>query len=752
MKNLLLIIAFVSLNLYLFASTGGGIGTPTSPAPDCIGNSAPGNTCAQATPICELNGYCGTTSSSYTADYWTELDNVFCGSIENNSFLTFTASSTTLSFDVWLTNSADGFGIQIMIFSSSQPCAGLVTSYNCWNTGTASAGPINVSATGLTPGQIYYMMIDGNAGDVCDYVIGANSGVSTPLTVVASATNICPGESVTLTASGGNGTYIWSASPYLSGSGSVVTVSPPSPGSYTFSTSSTFVSALCPASPTNVNTTIIVNSCGYEITAGNSGAICVGETVYLSTTALAGATAYSWTGPNGFTSNLQNPTGFTINTPGIYDYTVTTTLDGITISSTTTVIVNSGNVNAGPDQTICFGQNVTLTATNAATYNWDSSIVTNGVAFTPAVTATYTVNGTTGGCSSSDQVTVTVNPAAIISAGPDVTVCSGTTFACSGTGGITYVWDNNVVNGFAFYPDTITTTTPPTTTYTVIGIDANGCIGTDQMTITVIPAPIVNFTSNITSGCIPLTVVYDIINPSNNSYQWILGNGATSTNPDTATTTYTSAGCYDVTLVGTAPNGCIVQTTYPSMSCAFANPIADFIANPPILSILETTTNMFNSSIGANTYLWNFGDASGTSSLENPEHTFPPEIAASYQITLIAYTTNGCSDTAKFNIEVQDELVYYIPNTFTPDPNDEFNPVFKPIFTFGFDPNDYKLSIYNRWGELIFESNDVNYGWDGTYNGTHGIVKNDTYTWKIEFKTIPSDERKLLMGSVNLLR
>jgi gliding motility-associated-like protein len=271
------------------------------------------------------------------------------------------------------------------------------------------------------------------------------------------------------------------------------------------------------------------------------------------------------------------------------------------------------------------------------------------------------------------------------------------------------------------------------------------------MTINVVPIPIVNFTANVTSGCIPLTVVYNNLNPVNNSFQWILGDGTSSNNPNTATTTYTSEGCYDITLISTTPEGCIGQTTYPSMVCTFDNPVADFTVNPPVLSILETTTNMVNASTGANTYLWNFGDATGTSVLENPEHTFPSEFAANYQITLIAYSVEGCTDTAKVNIEIQDEIVYYIPNTFTPD-QDEYNPIFKPIFTSGFDPNDYKMVIYNRWGEVIFESNDVNYGWDGSYNGTHGIVKDDTYTWKIEFKTLASDERILLMGSVNLLR
>jgi gliding motility-associated-like protein len=441
---------------------------------------------------------------------------------------------------------------------------------------------------------------------------------------------------------------------------------------------------------------------------------------------------------------LQNPTGFIVNTPGSYDYTVSTTLNGVTCTSTTTVVVNSATVNAGPDQTICIGQSVIFNPTNAASYTWSDATITNGVPFTPAATTTYTVTGTTGSCTSTDQITVTVNPGAIINAGPDQTICSGATAVCVASGGQTYVWDNGVTNGVAFAP-------AATGTYTVVGTDASGCTGTDQMTITVVPTPIVNFSANVTSGCLPLPVIFNNTNPTTNTYQWILGNGTTSSNPNSAATTYTSAGCYDVTLISTTPEGCVGQSTIPAMICAFANPVADFTANPPVLSILETTTNMVNASTGANTYLWNFGDGSGTSVLANPEHTFPAEFAANYQITLIVYSADGCSDTAKVNIEVQDELIYYIPNTFTPD-QDEHNPVFKPIFTSGFDPNDYKMVIYNRWGEIIFESNDVNYGWDGTYNGTHGIVKDDTYTWKIEFKTIASDERKLLMGSVNLLR
>ena len=125
MKTLLLL-------LLLFVSFAG------FSQPPCGTNPAAGDDCANATPICELNGYCGNTSASYGADYWnlggaptgcglfglfpcpgTGLGDQFCGSIENNSFLTFVASSPTISFDVWVFNSQYGDGIQIMIFSTT---------------------------------------------------------------------------------------------------------------------------------------------------------------------------------------------------------------------------------------------------------------------------------------------------------------------------------------------------------------------------------------------------------------------------------------------------------------------------------------------------------------------------------------------------------------------------------------------------------------------------------------------------------
>ncbi|MEY4602709.1 MAG: hypothetical protein RIT43_1, partial [Bacteroidota bacterium] len=96
--------------------------------------------------------------------------------------------------------------------------------------------------------------------------------------------------------------------------------------------------------------------------------------------------------------------------------------------------------------------------------------------------------------------------------------------------------------------------------------------------------------------------------------------------------------------------------------------------------------------------------------------------------------------------------IYFVPNTFTPD-NDEHNNLFKPIFTSGFDPYSYGLYIFNRWGELIFESHNTEYGWDGSYGeGLNFNCQEGVYTWKIEFKLYENDDRAILHGHVNLLR
>lgn len=402
-------------------------------------------------------------------------------------------------------------------------------------------------------------------------------------------------------------------------------------------------------------------------------------------------------------------------------------------------------VNAGPDVEVCTGTSVTFSGSGAVSYTWTGG-VTDGQSFVPAVGSyTFTVTGTdANGCQDTDDANLVVDPDPIVSAGPDQLICLGSYTIVTGSGAATYQWDNGVVNNQPFSP-------AATTTYTVTGTSAAGCQGTDQVVVAIEPPTNVAFSAPVIAGCQPLDV--NLTNTSTGtpgaSCYWEFGDGMTATGCGTVSHQYPDPGCYDVQLTVTTALGCIWTHTVANYICVYPNPVASFVPVPGTLTELEPTSTMSNSSTGAVSYSWNFGDGSSTSNEENPDHTFPTVPVTNYLIHLTAISDHGCIDTTAHLVIEHEVLIYYVPNTFTPD-DDEFNQSFQPVFTSGFDPYDFDMLIFNRWGEVIFETRDAAIGWDGTYSGE--VVKEGTYTWKIEFKTTATDERKIAIGSVNVLR
>ena len=179
------------------------------------------------------------------------------------------------------------------------------------------------------------------------------------------------------------------------------------------------------------------------------------------------------------------------------------------------------------------------------------------------------------------------------------------------------------------------------------------------------------------------------------------------------------------------------------------SPDASFLFSPIYLTNLATHVDFENTSTGAVSYVWDFGDGSPVSNEIDPSHDFPNEEGGAYIIELIAYSPMGCTDTVQMGISIKEELIYYIPNSFTPD-GDEYNQTFQPVFTSGFDPYDFSMTIYNRWGELIFETHDATIGWDGTYKGE--LVPAGAYVWTITIKIADVDDREVMTGHVNILR
>ena len=203
--------------------------------------------------------------------------------------------------------------------------------------------------------------------------------------------------------------------------------------------------------------------------------------------------------------------------------------------------------------------------------------------------------------------------------------------------------------------------------------------------------------------------------------------------------------------LSTTVNGCTSQTTLVDYVCITESPVATFVPTPEVFTNDVESVTFNNYSTNAVSYLWDFGDDS-FSTLETPTHEFSNTVDG-YTVTLTATAASGCQDQYSFKINRKQELVYYIPNTFTPN-GDEFNQLFKPIFTSGFDPFFYTFSVYNRYGNLIFESHDPEMGWDGSYNDgkTNYNCPIGDYVWTVEYTLYDLGAKNKVVGSVNLVR
>ncbi|MBL1280931.1 MAG: gliding motility-associated C-terminal domain-containing protein [Fluviicola sp.] len=206
------------------------------------------------------------------------------------------------------------------------------------------------------------------------------------------------------------------------------------------------------------------------------------------------------------------------------------------------------------------------------------------------------------------------------------------------------------------------------------------------------------------------------------------------------------AGSYSITIFDA--NGCFTMATAQVGTMPVTE--ANFTFSPGIITTLENEITFTNASTNADVYNWTITGPNGYNesfSSENLTHLFPLD-TGTYTICLTAINSTGCTDVICRSLIVRDAEVLYVPNTFTPD-GDEFNQTFR-AYAMGIDIYDYEMLIFNRWGEIIWESHDVLVGWDGTYKGK--VVQVGTYTWKITFKDFYDDDRKIYHGHVNIVR
>lgn len=620
------------------------------------------------------------------------------------------------------------------------------------------SGANTPSAGSLFAGTHQVIVYDVNGcSDTASVVITQPQPLTASVTATANV-SCFGGNNGTLSAavSGGTTPYTYS---WSSPGGSGATLSSLGVGVYTVTVTD---QAGCVAQATGSVTQPAQLSAAVASSANPS---CFGFQNGSATAGVSGGTApytYSWNSVPAQTAQVATGLG-----AGTYSITITDANGCIAQASATltqpTQIITAGGISP----VICAGSSANITAGASGgsapyTFYWTPGTTTgSGITVSPSATTTYSVTAyDVNGCpGTTDTLVVTVyvlNGANLVvtAASP---ICPGTSTVVyaqvSGTTGpLTYAWNNNLGSGPGGF--LVTPTSP--TTYICTVTNSCGVSVTDSVSVSFNPPPAIAFTSNVISGCVPLTVQFtDQSVPLSNdpiiSWSWTFGDGGTSAQQNPSYT-YNQPGVYNVILYVQTQGGCANSNSGGTYQVTVSSiPVASFSVNSTQLDLPYDQLVCTNLSTGATSYVWTFGDGS-TSAAVNSSHLYANP--GSYTVQLIATNAAGCADTASVVVEATTDIVF--PNAFTPDPNgsnggaysynDESNNVFFP-FTAGVD--SYHLLIFNRWGELIFESFDVKKGWDGYYRGV--LCQQDVYIWKADVKFIGGKTFNKI-GDVTLIR
>ncbi len=285
-----------------------------------------------------------------------------------------------------------------------------------------------------------------------------------------------------------------------------------------------------------------------------------------------------------------------------------------------------------------------------------------------------------------------------------------------------------------------------------------GCSDSISKTSIVHPNPVAKFTVNDTSGCAPLCVSFtdssSVVAGSINYYilhwAWSVGDGsAVGTSKDFehcyTNTSIDSVEYFTVSLTVTTDSGCVATVSKNNLITVYPNPKAEFSASPESTEYTDPLISVTNTSVGATLWNWDFDDMD-TSFIANPlPHSYKD--TGTYTITLIASTQYGCRDTTNHKITIEPEFLFYIPNAFSPD-GDHTNETFsgKGLFI-----SEYNMSIFDRWGNLIYFTDTINLPWDGKANHDSEIAMRDVYIYS--FKIIDVKKKKHnYIGTVTLVR
>jgi large repetitive protein len=390
------------------------------------------------------------------------------------------------------------------------------------------------------------------------------------------------------------------------------------------------------------------------------------------------------------------------------------------------------------------------------TYVWNTGDSTEYLNVNLTSPATFTcIVYDANGCESNQQTyNVAVRPKFIPSLVPSISACPGelVNVVASGVDGLpayNFIWVSYSGDTLGTGPN-LSISSIVNDSVKLIAYDA--CFTKDSLNFDLIiyQVPIPSVTLTGASGCSPLTANFSLNATaiSSNTFDWTFGDGTTGNGSSGISHTYINVGCYDVNLTITTINGCVADSTFTDLVCVLPDPVAEFTFSPTTPSNLNNLVSFSNGSTGATTYNWTFGTY-GTSTDTNPIHVFNEVNASTFNVCLTAESSNGCLNTICKPITFIEELQMFVPNSFTPD-DDRFNPTFGPVWSKAITFESYSFLIFDRWGEVIFESNDTSESWDGTIKGN--IVQDGVYIWTIVAKGSGINSTKKYEGHVTVIR
>jgi len=643
------------------------------------------------------------------------------------------------------------------------PVGGYAPYTYSWN---SPGNPTTQTATGLTPGT-YTCTITSSPNPTTGQTVNPTTASVTVLNINAiyTATSVpascANGNNGSATAnfniSGGiagiTATYLWNDP----AGQTTQTATGLTPGSYSCAITlsngcSGTANVVVGASPVAYSGTTTIVSCP----GGSDG------TATAIMTPVVGTLSYLWSDPAA--QNTATATGLAA---GTYTCAVSSTIGCTgTVNVTVTEIPGMEAVIANQTDVTCSAGNdgmidIDVTqGTPGYTYSWDNSSSTTDVA-NDLLVGTHTVTITDAlGCVI-DVTATLAEPArlAIVTVTPDTQICpeAEITLTVAGTGGSSpylYSWFEN---GVAIGTGSSITVNPTNTNtdYCVILSEQCGSPTTDTCSRIYFPTPIEPIlTPDKFEACMPGTFAFS--NTSDNGVEiatmdiiFSEGSSYTANGTDGVTHTFDVPNFYSVNLTATSIYGCVYTADITNIVRVKPLPVADFTFSANPATIFETSILMQDrSSFDVISWEWfSPGSTPSYSYLENPQFFFPEEVGT-YPVTLLVTTELGCTDTVTLEMNIIPAILFYAPNTFTPD-NDEFNNSWE-FFVSGIDDYNFELYIFNRWGEMIWETHDPKSKWDGSYGGRP--IQEGTYTWKATVKEPYNDGKHEFQGFINILR